>query len=225
MWTIFLQRPVAGRVLLTKGLNTTWLLALEGLGGGPVCWRDNLATHDPDSSPGEEWFIRLCSHQTTFLWLKISHGETELSGVKTGARQAASLCETLASWPPYKWTFQTLQAAHAQWTHTFRHTFPTGHIHRNVHVVMISLFYTYWFTHTQSQDKDLMSWPWLSLNPTTKGYGESVLPTVWLFSVGCLRWVFNSFQLNYGLMYWKEVHLWYCLNLHSQQHDLLKLMI
>lgn len=52
MWTIILQRTVAGRVLLTKGLNTTWLLALEGPGGGPVRWRDNLATRDPDSSPG-----------------------------------------------------------------------------------------------------------------------------------------------------------------------------
>lgn len=52
MWTIILQRAVAGRVLLTKGLNTAWLLALEGPGGGPVRWRDNLATRDPDSSPG-----------------------------------------------------------------------------------------------------------------------------------------------------------------------------
>lgn len=50
MWTVILQRALAGSVLLTKGLNTTWLLALEGLGGGPVHWRDNLATRDPDSS-------------------------------------------------------------------------------------------------------------------------------------------------------------------------------
>lgn len=52
MWTIILQRAAAGRILLTKGLHTTWLLALEGPGGGPVRWRDNLATSDPDSSPG-----------------------------------------------------------------------------------------------------------------------------------------------------------------------------
>lgn len=36
MWTIILQRAVAGRVLLTKGLNTAWLLTLESPGGGPV---------------------------------------------------------------------------------------------------------------------------------------------------------------------------------------------
>lgn len=52
MWTIILQRAEAGWVLLTKGLNTTWLLALEGPGGGPVRWRDNLAASDPYSSPG-----------------------------------------------------------------------------------------------------------------------------------------------------------------------------
>ena len=29
---------------------------------------------------GEEWFIRLYSHQTTFLWLRVSHWAAELSG-------------------------------------------------------------------------------------------------------------------------------------------------
>lgn len=52
MRTIILQRAVAGRVLLTKGLNTTWLLTLEGPGGGPVRWRENLVMCSPDSSPG-----------------------------------------------------------------------------------------------------------------------------------------------------------------------------
>jgi len=52
MRTIILQRAVAVRVLLTRGLSTTWLLALEDPGGRPVGWRDNLATRDPDSSAG-----------------------------------------------------------------------------------------------------------------------------------------------------------------------------
>lgn len=107
MWTIILQRAVAGRVLLTKGLNTAWLLTLESPGRGPVCWQDNLVMCNPDSSPG--WgVIYPCVLASDNL--PLIKGQS-LSG-RERARQAASQCETLASWPPHKWTFQTLQQAH-----------------------------------------------------------------------------------------------------------------
>lgn len=81
MWTIIPQRTVAGRVLLTKGLSAAWLLALEGPGWGPVRWRDTLATHDPDSSPG--WGViypSVLASDNLPLWLRVSHWAAGLSG-------------------------------------------------------------------------------------------------------------------------------------------------
>lgn len=120
MWTVILLGVVAVRVLLTKGLNATWLLALEGTGGGPVRWRDNVATRDPDSGPG--WRVIYPSVLASDNFPLIRNRERERAEWRD---RRSPPFETLASWTPRKWTFQTLHTAHELYVHMEKHT----HLH------------------------------------------------------------------------------------------------
>lgn len=176
MWTIILWRAVAHTVLLTKGLSTDRVAQAEGESADGTTW----LCAGLIAARGEEWFIRLCLHQTTFLWLRVSHRATGLSGVER-ARQAAPQRDKLASWLPHKWTFQTLQRALLQcrlqnalythiyqWTYTWEcacshwgSSFSFIHITRLKHTYAGAKIKTYWAgLDIRSDNNKRMWWMW-----------------------------------------------------------------
>lgn len=164
MWTIIPQRTVAGRVLLSKGLSAAWLLALEGPGWGPVRWRDTLATHDPDSSPG--WGVIypsvLASDNLPLIKGQSLSGRAEWRG-----RDRRPPC--LRHWHPDRHSNGVSRRCERHMyctptidTRALMHIITSGHIHRNVHVVIIStllcMTYTHFNPHTHTKAKIKTYW-------------------------------------------------------------------
>lgn len=110
---------------------------------------------------GEEWFIRLCSHRSTFLWLRVSLWATEPSGEG----------ETSASSSP---------------------NFPDAFVHQSQ---KLAFSYFCHLINLNTVELRLLSRPWRSLGPTTKGCGCEC-PTVWLVSAGRYRSAFLMFRVH-----------------------------